>query len=265
MAWIKYTTTLHDCPEVVRMAETLGAEVYSITGRLMKLWTWATDHTTNGDARGVTKAFLDRHVEMPGFSDAMISVGWLTANAKGVTFPKWESHLSNGAKARALTQNRNKSLRSRDAASVTEASPDKRREEKRRSKDKKTSAASPQLFGEPEPEPAQPAELAFPPELDTPAFRAAWDEYTTYRRERKLPKLQARSVASKFAEMAKLGEPAALESIRQTIANGWTGTFAPKTFQGAAGTRGDPLASARLRRASTAQGEYATPIEVREI
>jgi hypothetical protein len=265
MDWIKYRTNLTDAPEVIRMAAQLHADAYAITGRLMKLWSWATDHTADGHVVGVTRDWVDCHVHMSGFASAMIAAGWLVESETGLSFPNWDRHLSDGAKSRALATERKRASRICHGDSVTKAGPEKRREEKRRSKDQKTGAASPQLFGESEPEPVQPAELAFPPELDTPAFRAAWDEYVDHRRKSNIKPLKPHSVVGKFAEMAKWGEAAALESIRQSVDNGYAGLFPPKPLQAAGGTRGDPLASARLRRASTAQGEYATPIKVREI
>lgn len=68
----------------------------------------------------------------------------------------------------------------------------------------------------------------YPPELDTPAFRSAWADYLAYRREGKLRPLKPRSVAGQIKEMATWGEPAAIESIRQTIRQSWQGLFAPK-------------------------------------
>lgn len=66
---------------------------------------------------------------------------------------------------------------------------------------------------------------ALPAGLATDAFRAKWVEYVTYRRERKLQRLGPRSVDEKWKELEKLGEIAAIEAIRHSIANGWTGIF----------------------------------------
>ena len=71
-------------------------------------------------------------------------------------------------------------------------------------------------------------ELQYPNELNTEAFRASWDHYLTYRRERKLAKLKPTSVTTQFKEMAGWGSEAAIAAIRETIRNGWTGIFEPK-------------------------------------
>lgn len=73
-----------------------------------------------------------------------------------------------------------------------------------------------------------PVEVPVPPEIDSPQFREAWCEYVSYRRERKLPALVPRSVAGQYAKLARWGPEGALESIRNTISNGWQGLFDPK-------------------------------------
>lgn len=68
----------------------------------------------------------------------------------------------------------------------------------------------------------------FPKALETEAFRAAWAEFTEYRREKKKPRFASRTVAAKFAEFELWGEAKAIQAIRNTIANGWDGVFEPK-------------------------------------
>lgn len=71
-------------------------------------------------------------------------------------------------------------------------------------------------------------EQAMPPELDNPEFRAAWDCWLKYRRERKLPKLIPRSIDMQLRKLAGWGCPAAIESINASIQNQWQGLFAPR-------------------------------------
>ena len=68
-----------------------------------------------------------------------------------------------------------------------------------------------------------------PPALDTPRFLSAWDAWLGYRREARMRTWQPKTVEFKIRELAEWGEPAAVESIRQSIANGWQGLFAPKS------------------------------------
>lgn len=215
MAWIKYTTTLHDSPRVVRMSDALECDVYAITGRLMKLWTWASDHTSDGNAVGVSKSFVDRYVGFPGFADAMIVVGWLVQTSGGIVFPEWDKHLSNGAKSRAIDSERKKVSRFCPDSNRTELGLDKRREDKRRTKDKKTEAAPPR---------SDSVSLPF----DSPEFKAAWANWLAYRTERRLAKLAPSSVTAQLAKFAAWGEAASIASIAASIANGWQGLFEPK-------------------------------------
>ena len=82
-----------------------------------------------------------------------------------------------------------------------------------------------------------------PGPLNTPAFRAAWLDWLAYRRERKLAIWKPITVRATLIELAGLGEPAAIESIRKSIANGWQGLFEPKTTltAGRASSAPDPL------------------------
>jgi len=67
--------------------------------------------------------------------------------------------------------------------------------------------------------------------LATEAFTSAWAEYETYRRESKLKKLVPRSVKSQWNKLETYGHGTAIESIKNTIANGWQGLFDPRDGQ----------------------------------
>ena len=68
---------------------------------------------------------------------------------------------------------------------------------------------------------------SIPTELDTASFRAAWDSWLAGRRELHKP-VTARAAVLQFKFLEKLGVTRAIESIEQSIANGWTGLFEPK-------------------------------------
>ncbi len=68
----------------------------------------------------------------------------------------------------------------------------------------------------------------FPKEIDTPAFREAWGEWMTYRRELRKP-LKETTVTRQLKFLAKQGEELAVLSIHESIRNGWQGLFEPKT------------------------------------
>lgn len=74
-------------------------------------------------------------------------------------------------------------------------------------------------------------EPVFPGVLDCDEFKTAWGEYLTYRQERRLQKLQDKSISRQFKQLATWGLKGALESIDATIRNGWQGLFIPKNIK----------------------------------
>tara|TARA_R110000824_G_scaffold15044_7_gene63630 strand:- start:5068 stop:6183 length:1116 start_codon:yes stop_codon:yes gene_type:complete len=130
--WIKFESVTPDKPEVYQLAEILGIDPDSVVGKLVRVWVWADQQTIDGNARGVTRALLDRLTSAGGFADALIAVGWLLEVEGGLTFPRFDEHNGKTAKARALGAKRaskSRASRSERDASATTASP---REEKRR-------------------------------------------------------------------------------------------------------------------------------------
>lgn len=67
-----------------------------------------------------------------------------------------------------------------------------------------------------------------PPVLQTSAFKAAWSDFTRYRKEAKLRPLKPRSVVAQWQTLSDWGEPVAIERIRETIRQGWQGIHPPK-------------------------------------
>jgi len=73
------------------------------------------------------------------------------------------------------------------------------------------------------------APVVTPEALDTLEFATAWQEYISYRSLNKLKSLKRPSIQRIFDNMAKWGHDAAIQSIHNTIQNGWQGIFEPKT------------------------------------
>jgi len=176
--WIKVRTRLLEDPAVFRMSDLLGLSVEAVGGHLLRVWSWATDQVIDGNAPGVTRTHLDRIACVTGMGSALESVGWITFTDTGATFPNWERHLAQGAKARALTALRVQ--KSRNGASVTEALPEKRREEKILN-----TPHTPKVVEVGEPPPTTDKK---PPKLIpdfSPNFLAFWNAYPTVRRQEK--------------------------------------------------------------------------------
>jgi hypothetical protein len=78
-----------------------------------------------------------------------------------------------------------------------------------------------------------------PDELDTPEFREVWAEWIQYRIEIKKP-MKPLSAKKLLKSLAEGGERKAIESINQSIANGWQGVFDVKA--GSVGSQRDMFA-----------------------
>lgn len=76
--------------------------------------------------------------------------------------------------------------------------------------------------------------------LDTPEFRAQWDEWLAYRTEKRYGKLATRTVQSVFLKLAKVGHDRAIATIQQSIANDWKGLFPEKVGKMADDPNADP-------------------------
>lgn len=76
----------------------------------------------------------------------------------------------------------------------------------------------------PKPAPEADIELPYPSE----AFREAWTQWLDHKRQIR-QKMPETTIKAQFAQMIKWGEAAAIEAIRQSIANNWRGLFAPKS------------------------------------
>lgn len=136
--WMKIELELPDKPEVHAIAATLNIDPDAVVGKLIRVWQWFDKHTTDGNARSVTFALVDRITAVTGFGEAMMFAGWLEQKDKMLVMPHFDRHTSASAKARAMTAKRvakskQKSNASGNAkgngASVSGALP---REEKRR-------------------------------------------------------------------------------------------------------------------------------------
>ncbi len=126
--WIKVETALPDKPEVLYIAGIVNQDADAVVGKLIRVWAWFDKHTRDGNALGVTFAFIDKLVGVTGFAEAMQFAGWLEQRGKVLSMPKFDNHNSESAKKRGLTQKRQQRFRNADVTLKT--SPEKRREEK---------------------------------------------------------------------------------------------------------------------------------------
>jgi hypothetical protein len=132
--WIKMRVDLADDPAVIAMAVQLQVSELLIVGALHKLWSWADRHTVDGHAKSVTMSWINRYIMLPGFAEAMLSTGWLEQKEDGIAIPHFDRHNGETGKKRAESTRRQQKYRNSSSQfshknSVTNASPEKRRED----------------------------------------------------------------------------------------------------------------------------------------
>ncbi len=132
--WLKIEKATPHKPEILRIAYELGIDPDRAFGICFRFWSWCDDNLKDGNAIGVTDVMLNALLKCDGFATALINVGWLRVRNGSLEVPNYDRHLSENAKKRGLSQQRTAKSRSRscNGASVTDALPEKRREEKRR-------------------------------------------------------------------------------------------------------------------------------------
>ena len=131
--WLKVEKSTPRKPEVLRLAMELNIHPDHAFGICFRFWSWCDDNLKDGNAIGVTDVMLNALLERDGIATALINVGWLRVRNGSLEVPNYDRHLSENAKKRGLSQQRTAKSRSRscNGASVTNALPEKRREEKR--------------------------------------------------------------------------------------------------------------------------------------
>ena len=73
--------------------------------------------------------------------------------------------------------------------------------------------------------------FSFPEKLDNEEFKTAWSEWITFRREIKKT-LTPSTTSKQLAKLATYGSSKAVQSIENSISNGWQGLFDPDGKQG---------------------------------
>ena len=186
--WIKVRVNLHTHPKVVRIVCAVCAQLVRdgcaasaqrcmVVGALHQVWSLFDAHSRDGILEGYSLQTVDELVGIPGFSNAMGSVGWLTQTDKGLEMRDFDIHNGMGAKRRAdhAAQTRVRRMCATGAHnSRTECAPEKRREEK----SKKSPHSPPKGDAGEEPPKLIPAY--------SEAFNRFWARYPRVRRQNKV-------------------------------------------------------------------------------
>ena len=125
--WLPMRFDLAVDPTVIAIAAECGINEHEVVGKLHSIWSWANQQTADGNAPGVTRAFLNRHVGDENFISALIGRHWLIVNKAGVTVPDFDTWNGESAKKRLQAairaRKRRRNCDTRHAGSVTSALP----------------------------------------------------------------------------------------------------------------------------------------------
>lgn len=232
--WIKVEITTPDKSETLALTAAMGWDDPDLTvGKLFRLWRWFDQHTTDGNAVGVTNVLIDRIVGVTGFAEELQKVGWLEITEAGIRLPNFDRHNGMTAKNRAQTakrvarhreasENKEKSSNAKrnasgNAQTVTRALA---REEKRR-EDISNNPPNPPKGGKVK---FDPVKIQLPEWLNP----EAWAQWCKDRKQRRKPitELAAKQQLKKLEEYRNDGYKPE-EVIAHSIASGYQGLYPP--------------------------------------
>lgn len=241
---------LGESTEVLNIAETLNRDPDTVVGKLLRFWSWITEETEDGNAPGVTFAFLDRYVGVPGFSKALAKEGWLKHDADHLVVPDFDKYLSRSAIGRIQSGFRVEKHRRK---SVTE-----KRYKCNAVSTSTSNSTSQDRKGSGKPDLRALAQDAMTSEvLRTDEFAAVWYTWTVHRVEIG-KRLTPTSVKQQIKKLEAMGHDRAIAAIEHSIASGYTGIYEDNQRQAAGGgQRASPKAAARAKPTAADRGEYA--------
>jgi len=105
--WIKMREDLHEDPSVLWIAQQLDVRPETVVGMCHRFWGLVSRQTGDGCLKGPTLLSLGCVLGLPGFPELLVQVGWLEYDESDplypiTTIPKFQRHLSESAKNRAL-------------------------------------------------------------------------------------------------------------------------------------------------------------------
>ncbi len=222
--WIPMRCNLAQEPEVIAVAAATNIDEDAVVGKLHRLWSWANQHTTDGNARSVTYFWINRFLSCEGFAEALEEQGWLSVGKAGVRFPKFDRFNSQGAKRRVLTAKRVAEHKSKkgNARSVSDALP---KEENRR------------VYIYP-----------LPPLFLGTRVEQLWADFNQHRRQKKAA-LTETAAARAVKNLESWGVERAIAALEHSLAQGYTGLFEPGESRGQSKPkRGPELDPAKAQR-----------------
>lgn len=100
--WIKLRASLSDDPRVLGIAAKLKVKPTEIIGCLSLLWFCADTHTWDGKLPYLTPEAIDKRVDLKGFSNELVKIGWISFSERGAEIVNYTEHNGRSARGRAL-------------------------------------------------------------------------------------------------------------------------------------------------------------------
>lgn len=222
--WIKMREDLHEDPAVLQIAQELEVRPETVVGMCHRFWGWVSRQCHDGSVTGVTLVSLGSVIGLSGFPELLVRVGWLEYDDSDpqspvIHIPKFERHLSEGAKARALASERQRNARRHAKNEQT-------------SRSERDEIVTPLSLNIPSSSGAarrrKAAEkIEIPPELNCADFAEVWKAWEQHRLEIRKPLTQT-SMERQLKKLAQVGVERAVAMIEHTIAMGWVGLREPE-------------------------------------
>lgn len=114
--WIPIEIATPTKPEIIRLARLARVTPDEAVGICVRLWCWISQQTETAYIAGVTPDDVDHALGRPGMATHLAAVGWLAFDPNGVLVPNFDRHLSESAKKRAMTRERQKRHRQQTPA-----------------------------------------------------------------------------------------------------------------------------------------------------
>lgn len=224
--------------ELLRYEALLGVTLACV----LRVWCNANEHTDGGFYPQLVIANLDDIAGVPSIGLAMESVGWAQEQDDpcGVTLPDFGDYNSTKRERRAMTgAERARRFRERRRETPTQnprnevtknVTPNVTDGNDSKSKSKSKSSGSAKALPQ-----ATTTTVVLP--FVEPDFVTVWGEWVAYRKEKR-QSLTSLTIKRQLKKLGEFGHDAAIESIEQSIRNGWVGLFdsrGPKPRSGGPG------------------------------
>lgn len=124
--WIPIQCSLPDSPKVARIASLVKIDADAVVGKLVRMWRWFGEHTTNGVTHIGAEFIDDRVVFCVGFVAACAhpEVRYAIIDGTKLTLPEWTRWNGSAAKTRLKDNQRRAKNRAKDVPDLSRSKRD---------------------------------------------------------------------------------------------------------------------------------------------